>query len=131
MGILILITEHAKKQLKIRFGISNLDEVEHRTINSSLMSPLQVNRCGTKYKIGCTYLRSRDMILVYNKENLINVFYFYNPYRMIKRETQNLQQRSLESRRPLFGDKVQQLDRSESRICNPLDTILQLQQDLP
>jgi predicted glycosyltransferase involved in capsule biosynthesis len=45
-----------------------IPSVNYRTINSSLMTPIQVNRCGTKYKIGCTYLRSRDMILVYNKE---------------------------------------------------------------
>lgn len=122
-----LITEHAKKQLKIRFGISNLEEVQHRTINSSLMSPLQVNRCGTRYKIGCTYLRSRDMILVYNKENLINVFFYYNPYRMIKRETQNLQQRSFECGRSFTGNQVQQLDGSESRACDPLNAVLCVQ----
>jgi hypothetical protein len=96
-----LITEHARKQLLIRFGIKNDEEVDYRTRYSSVMTPQQVNRCGTRYKIGCTYLRHRDMILVYDHEKLINVFYYYNPFRMIKREAQNLIQRSFESRRSI------------------------------
>lgn len=123
-----MITEHARQQLQIRFGIKNAEEeVKFRTQNSSLMTPLQVNRCGSKYKIGCTYLRSRDMILVYDKEKLINVFYYYNPYRMIKREAQNLQQRRIESGRQVAGNEVQRLDGSESGANCSLSSVLQLQ----
>lgn len=92
----MLITEHAKNQLQIRFGIkANEEDINYRVAHGTLMTPTQVNRCGSKYKIGFNYIRYRDMILVCNKDYLVNVFLFYNPYRTIKREAQNSHQRSL------------------------------------
>jgi hypothetical protein len=90
-----LISDHAKKQLEVRFGIKeNIEnEIAYRTNNSKLLSPTEVNRCGTKFKIGFTYLRYRDMILVYRNNLLTNVFYYFNPFRMIKREIKNANQR--------------------------------------
>lgn len=91
----MLITEHAKKQLEIRFGIkANDEDINYRVAHGKLMTPDQVNRCGSKYKIGFNYIRYRDMILVCSKDYLVNVFLFYNPYRTIKREAQDNHQRS-------------------------------------
>jgi hypothetical protein len=104
-----MITDHATKQLQIRFGITqNIEEeIAFRTQHSKLLSPLQVNRCGTRYRIGFTYLRYRDMILVYKNDTLTNVFYYYNPFRMIKRETQSSNQGCRESRGQVSGSEVQ------------------------
>jgi hypothetical protein len=107
----MVITDHAKQQLRIRFGIKENveEEIAFRTQHSKLLSPLQVNRCGTRFQIGCTYLRNREMILVFNKDKLINVFFYYNPFRMIKREAQNLIQRSLQSGGSVVGNEVQSM----------------------
>lgn len=79
-------SEHAKKQLKKRFNISSIDEVEERVRHSKRMSQEDVNKCGTQYRIGFVYLRCDDMMLVCRGDKIINALWVYNPYLKLKRE---------------------------------------------
>lgn len=79
-------SEHAKEQLKKRFNISSIQEVEGMIRNSQLMSQEDVNKCGTQYRKGFVYLRCKNMMLVCRGDKIINALWVKNPFLKIKRQ---------------------------------------------